>query len=185
MNETIGVIMKRRSIRKYKPDQVPDEDLRTILECGLHAPSAMNQQKWHFTVLQDKRIIERIGNIMRERMLKSGNERMVERARAGFVPFHGAPTLIIITADPQARFIEIDCGAAAENMALAAEALGYGSCLMASPGSLLSGAEGEGLRKELGIPEGYVHVISVALGYKDCETPAPQPRKPDLVNYVR
>lgn len=185
MNETLETIKRRRSIRKYKPEQIPDADLEAIVECGLYAPSAVNQQKWHFTVLQDRRIIERMGNIMRERMLKSGNERMVERARAGFVPFHGAPTLVIITADPQARFIEIDCGAAAENLALAAEALGYGSCLMASPGGVLSGPEAEELRKELGIPDGYVHVISVALGYKDCETPAPQPRKPGLVNYVR
>lgn len=184
VNDAVEVIKRRRSIRKYKPDQVPEADLQAIVECGLLAPSAMNQQKWHFTVIRDRQVIEKMGNVMRERMLQSGNERLIARARSGMSPFHGAPALVMITADPRVRFIEIDCGAAAENLALAAEALGIGSCLMAAPGVALEGPEGDPMRRDLGIPDSYVHMISVVLGYKDCETPAPQPRKPGIVNYV-
>ena len=186
MNETLEVIKSRRSIRKYKAEQVQDSELQAILECALYAPSAMNQQKWHFTVIQDKRVLKRMCDIMKEDMMRSGNERLVARAgAAGFSPFHNAPTLVLISADPKGRFIEIDCGAAAENIALAAEALNIGSCLMTSPGTLFVSAEGGELKKELGIPEGYGYVCTVALGYKDCENPVPQPRKMDLVNYVK
>lgn len=184
MNEAIQVIMRRRSIRKYKPDQIPDADIQTIVECGLLAPSAINQQKWHFSVVQGP-TLEKMANVIRQRWLQSGNERLVNRAKEGASPFHNAPTLIVISADPQARFIHIDCGCAVQNLALAAEALGIGSCVMAAPGGALEGPEGEEIKKALGIPEGYVHVISVSLGYKDCETPEPHPRKPDLVSYVK
>ncbi|MGE5579046.1 MAG: nitroreductase family protein [Bacillota bacterium] len=184
MDDAIQVIKRRRSIRKYKPDPIPDEALQTIVECGLLAPSAINQQKWHFSVVQGP-IIEKMAGIMRERWLKSGNERLVARAKDGVSPFHGAPALIIITGDPQARWIQVDCGCAVQNLALAAEALGIGSCVMAAPGGALEGSEGEEIKKALGIPEGYAHMISMSLGYKDCETPAPHPRKPDLVSWVK
>ena len=57
MNETIKFIKSRRSIRKYKEKQIEDSDVQTILDCAIHAPNAMNQQKWHFTVIQNKAML--------------------------------------------------------------------------------------------------------------------------------
>lgn len=184
MNEAIKVLKQRRSIRKYKPDPVPDDVLQTIVECGLLAPSAMNQQKWHFAVVQGH-TLEKMASVMRERWLQSGNERLVARAKEGASPFHGAPCVIVISGDPEARFIQIDCGGAVENLALAAEALGLGSCVMAAPSMVLESPEGAEIKKAIGVPEGYVHMISLAVGYRDCEIPAPHPRKPDLVSWVK
>jgi len=133
MNETIEVIKRRRSIRKFKPKQIPDEYLQEILECAILAPNARNQQKWYFTVIQNKETLDKMANIMEEGMLKSGIDFLAQRAKdPNFNPFWNAPTVILITADKTARFAEIDCALAAENILIAAESLGLGSIIMTS-----------------------------------------------------
>jgi len=185
MNETIEVIKRRRSIRKFKPEQIPDAYLQEILECAILAPNARNQQKWHFTIIQNKEMLNKMANIMKEGMLESGINFLVQRAKdPNFNPFWNAPTVVLITADKTARFAEIDCALAAENILIAAESLGLGSIIMTSTELLFKSEKGEQLKKELGVPEGYEHVCVVALGYKD-ENPPPKPRRKDVINYVR
>lgn len=184
-NETLNVINSRRSIRKYKSEQIGAAELQQILNAGLYAPSAMNQQAWHFSVVQSGPLLDKIKAVMKENLLNSGVAFFVERASApGFVAFHGAPTVVIISADEKAPHIQLDCGAAAENMALAAESLNIGSCIFTSSEHLFAKDKDGELKKELGIPEGYRHVCAVALGYKDCENPSPAPRKDDLITYL-
>jgi len=60
MNETLKVIKRRRSIRAYRPQQIADQELEAILEAAIWAPSAMNQQKWHFTVIQTRTCCRRL-----------------------------------------------------------------------------------------------------------------------------
>lgn len=55
MNQVIQTILERRSWRSYEARQIQEEQLEQILQCGLWAPSAMNQQSWHFTVVQNQR----------------------------------------------------------------------------------------------------------------------------------
>ena len=52
MRSTLDVIKERRSIRKFKPEQIKEEELQAIIEAGLYAPSAINKQSWNFTVIQ-------------------------------------------------------------------------------------------------------------------------------------
>ncbi|MBS7633031.1 nitroreductase family protein [Candidatus Bathyarchaeota archaeon] len=185
MNEIIRVIKSRRSIRKFKTSQIPEPLLNEILECALLAPNARNQQKWHFTVIQNKGMLSRIVNILKENMINSGIEFLAERAKnPDFNPFGNAPTIILVTADKTARFAEIDCALAAENMLIAAESLGLGSCIMASTEFLFASEKGRELKRELGVPEGYEHVCVITLGYKD-ETPLEKPRRKDVINYVK
>ncbi|MEM3617820.1 MAG: nitroreductase family protein [Candidatus Bathyarchaeia archaeon] len=185
MNETIEVIKRRRSIRKFKPEQIPDHMLQEILECALLAPNARNQQKWHFTVIQNKEVLKKMVDIIKENMLNSGIDFLAERARdPNFNPFWNAPTVILITADKKARFAEIDCALAAENILIAAESLGLGSLVMTSTEFLFISEKGKELKKELGVPEGYEHVCVVALGYKD-ENPSAKPRRKDVINFIR
>jgi len=128
MNETIRIIKSRRSIRRFKVVQIPDSELQEILDCAILAPNAGNQQKWHFTVIQNRSTLDMIAKMMKENMMNSGVEFLVERAKdPNFNPFGGAPALILITADKTVRFAEIDCAAAAENIIIAAESLGLGS----------------------------------------------------------
>lgn len=185
MNETLSVIKRRRSVRKYKPEQITGQELEAILEAAIWAPSAMNQQKWHFTVIQNKELLKEITEVARE-MMKAGPEFMAKRAAdPNFSPFFHAPTVIVITGDSQARFIQLDCALAAENIALAAESLNIGSCIMTSPELIFSTEKGQALLKKLGVPDGYKHVCTVTLGYIDGKRPEPKPRNKEVVNYLR
>ena len=185
MNEALQVIYNRRSIRKYKSEQVPEAELKEILTAAINAPNAGNRQQWHFTVIQNKAVLDKVKSVMKENMLNSGLDFMVKRAsEPGFVAFFDAPLLIIISGDEKSKFSGIDCGAAAENIALAAESLNIGSCLMTSSEFLFAGERGNELMKELGIPDGYRHVCAVTLGYKEGENPPAKPRNEEVINYI-
>lgn len=186
MNETIKVILGRRSIRLYKQKQVDEAALQTIMEAAIHAPSAMNAQRWYFAVVQDKALLDRMVEAVRENVMNSGPEVMKQRVSdPRYHTFYHAPTVVMIFADEKHRFGQIDCGLAAENIALAAESLGIGSCVMTSPGLAFAGSKGDELKKELGVPQGYSFVCAVALGYMDGEKPATPPRNRDVIKYIR
>ncbi len=183
-NETIQVLLNRRSIRKYTAEPVKEEDLKTILQTAIYSPSAMNGQSWHFSVVRNEKVLKKLQVTMKENMLRSGIEAVVRRAsEPGFVGFFAAPVIIFLSAPAEAHSAQIDCGIAVENIAIAAESLGLGSCIMTSS-ELLFADDGDGsLARELGFPEGNKHVCSIALGYKD-ENPPAKERKEGLVNYV-
>lgn len=185
MNETIRVIKNRRSIRKFKADQIPDAILDEILECAILAPNARNQQKWHFTAIQNKIVLDRMVRILKENMLNSGVDFLVDRAKdPSFDPFGGATTVILVTGDKSSRFVEFDCAAASENIMIASESFGLGSHVMAMTEFIFASKKGKEFKKELEIPEEYEHVCSIALGYKD-ETPPPRPRRRDVITCIK
>ena len=117
MNVT-EAIRKRRSIRKYKKGvTIPQEHLEVMLEAAMMAPSAGNTRPWEFVVVENRGILEKITEI-------NPYSRMLKTASAG----------IVICAKPETQtgicsgFWPQDCGAAAENLILQAEELGYGTC---------------------------------------------------------
>ncbi len=186
MNETIKVINQRRSIRKFKKEQIPESILREILNCALYAPNAMNQQKWHFTVIQNPALLDRMVNIIKTNIMNSGVDFLKQRASApDYHTFYHAPTVILISGDENSPFIQISCGAAAQNIALASESFNIGSCIMTSSAFLFASEEGNNLKRELGIPEGYQHICTVALGYKEGPHPPSPPRNKDVVHYIK
>jgi nitroreductase len=186
MNETLTVIKNRRSIRKYEAKQISDAEVQAILEAALYAPNAMNQQRWHFTVIQDKDMLDKMVGIIKENITNSGIEFLKERASApGYNTFHNAPVVVFITGDEKAKFMEISCGAAAQNMALAAASLNIGSCIMTSPEFLFASGKGNALKKELGIPGGYNFMCAIALGYTEGEKPPTPPRSKDVITYIK
>jgi nitroreductase len=186
MNETLTTIRNRRSIRKFKTDQIDYAELQMIVDSALLAPNAANQQKWHFTVIQDKEMINRLEFKTKENMIKSGHEIFSQRAnKPDYNTFYNAPTIILITAEEKNHFGYFDCGAAAQNIALAAEAQSIGSCVIGSSGFAFAGENLEELKKELEIPDGYAHVCTIALGYKEGPSPEAPPRKKEVVSYIR
>jgi nitroreductase len=186
MNETLIVIKNRRSIRKYKAKQIGDAELKAIIEAALYAPNAMNQQRWHFTVVQNKAMLDRFVSIIKENIQNSGIEFLIERVKApDYHTFHHAPTVVLVSGDGKAKFMEISCGAAAQNIALAAASLNIGSCVMTSPEFLFASDKGNALKKELGIPDGYNFICSIALGYNDGDIPVTPPRDKKVINYIK
>lgn len=177
MNETIKTIMSRRSIRAYKEEQLKEEDLKAIIDAGLYAPSAMNQQSWHFTVIQKKDLINKVNEACKVAMQRTNNP--------DFNVFYNAPTIIIVSGSDKAIAPKNDGSLAMENMFLAAASLGIGSCWIHAVTGLINTEDGKNLIKELGIPEGYSIVGSGAFGYKASESPAPAPRKEGTVNIIK
>lgn len=185
MNETIRTILNRRSIRAYKQEQIRDEDLQVILKAGLFAPSAMNQQSWHFTVVQNKETLQRINQTVRENFLKSGNERYEEMAKSeNFDVFYNAPTLIIVSGDEKAIAPQCDCALAMGNIFLAASSMGISSCWIHAITHLSNTEEGNSLISVLGIPQGNKIFASGSFGYAAVEAPAAAPRKENTVNII-
>ena len=186
MNETIKNILNRRSTRKFQQIQIKDEELETILNAGKYAPTAFNQQSWHFTVVQNKEILERITEVFRDVLSKCDNSFLVSLAKSkDFSAFYKAPTFIIVTADEKAHAPIHDATLALGNMLLAAESLGIGACWLHSVNLVFATDEGKKLKEELGIPEGYIPVGSGAFGYKDVKSINPAPRKDNTVNIIK
>jgi nitroreductase len=184
MNEVLKVIKNRRSIRSYLTTQLSKEDLELIIEAGIYAPSGHNDQPWHFTVIQNREIIQYISDKAKELMLKSDVDWVKRMGAAPNINLvHNAPTLIIVSGNKNALSPKTDCSAAIQNMLLASESLNIGSVWLGLV-SFFFKLEDE--VKKLGVPEGYEPYYGVALGYKAItkEIVAPK-RNLNVVNYIK
>ena len=175
MNEVMQTILSRRSIRRYEQRQLAEEDLQTILKAGAFAPSAMNQQSWLFTVIQNRAVIDSIA---------AAAGKALGRGES-FAPFYNAPTLILAFGQEGAISPVSDASLALENMFLAAASLGIGSCWINCVIDFFEGTpQGKAMRKTLGIPDGYRCIGSGIFGYP-AEQPQPKPRRDGTVNFIR
>ena len=181
MADVFEVIKNRRSVRAYKDEQIEDEQIEKILEAAILAPTARGEAPWHFTVVQNKEILEDINDSVLNILSNSGDEFLETLAESRVNVMHNAPTVIFVSAKSDATNMQADCSAAIENMLLAAEGLDIGSCWLGLVAIYFSVEEN---LKKLHIPEGYTPLYGVALGYK-VEPNEPNPRKDVLVNWVK
>ena len=183
MNEALKNIIERKSVRNYSPEPVCREDLKQIAEAGIWAPNAMNAQGWHITVVSDQALIQKMSEACRQGMLGCPAPPLQERAKnPDFHAFFKAPAVVVISAPSEAKFGMFDAGAAAENICLAAKALGYGTCVTASTGFMIDGDPS--LKGELEFPEGNEFVCAITLG-KEVEGPDDhvRDRKYEVISY--
>lgn len=153
--DTITAIMNRRSIRKFLPRAVPDDDLRTILEAGRQAPSAANRQPWHFVVVREE-----------------DQRRSLAEACSGQMWLADAGAIIAGVGKPEVndKWYPVDVAIAMQNMIVTATALGYGTCWI--------GAFEEAKVKEvLGIPDDLRVVALTPVGVPN-DKPDRRPRMP-------
>ena len=145
------VLLKRRSIRKYKDTPVPKEKILKILEAARIAPSASHKQPWHFIVVEEKETIKQL-------------------AKSEWAA--KAPVMIVGLADQEAspNWCINDLGIAFEHVALAATNLGLGTCWMGQTG------REDLIRRLLGVPEYLRPVAVMTIGVPD-EIPVPKERK--------
>ena len=173
-NAAIENIMSRRSIRNYKQQAVPREVLNQIMECGVYAPNAMNRQSWEVRIVENPELQAQI----KEAMAATGNERA-----AGC--FYNAPVWVFIAQDSTFPFAAYDCGLMAENMMLAANALGVGSVCLGSPVRfILDSPQKDAVLEKLGFSEGYELCLCISLGYPEGEKPEAKPRDMSKVKYI-
>lgn len=186
MNDIIQNILNRRSVRVYLEDQIKDGDLELILKSGLYSPSACNTQPWHFTVVQNKEIMKRLNIETKNIMINSDNELFSKMgSNESYDIFYKAPTVIVISGEKDSVKPETDCAAATENMLLAAESLGAGSCWIGLLAYLFKSNNAGEFINLLQIPPNYEPYYAITLGYKKYQNPKPQSRREDTVNYIR
>ena len=166
MNETLKVLKERRSVRKYKAEQIRDEELNAILEAGTWAPSGMGLQSAVMVVVQDPATIAKLSKANAEIQGKPGTD-----------PFYGAPTVVVVLADGTAGNWIQDGSLVMGNLMTAAASLHIGSCWINRAMEYFDTAEGKDLLKQWGLPETYRGVGNCVLGYVDGDLPAPKPRK--------
>jgi nitroreductase len=165
-NDFLELIKNRRSIRKFKVEQIKQDELEAVLEAGTYAPTGGGAQSPLIIVVQDKAVIEELVRMNAKIMGTSGN------------PYYGAPVIVLVLASPTIRKTYVEDGACVlQNMMLAAHAIGLGSCWIHREKEMFDTPEGKALLKKWGVSEEFVGVGSIALGYPDCELPAPAKRK--------
>jgi nitroreductase len=173
MNDTLRVLLNRRSIRAFKPEQITDEELDAVLKAGKYAPSGGNQQAALFVVVQDPQARQTIS-------------RMNQAVTGGDSdPYYGAPTVILVLADTTKVTPVEDASVALANMFNAASSLGLGSCWVHRTRQMFESDEGKALLRKWGVKGEYVGVGSCILGYPDGEPPQAAPRKDGSVVMVR
>ncbi|MDR1614723.1 MAG: nitroreductase family protein [Campylobacteraceae bacterium] len=187
MNIVIQNMLERRSVRKYKPDQISDEDLNIILEAGLYAPSAGSRQSAIIAVCQNAELNAALGKINKaaftgrnstETAYISKDQPSIADNAAIQSGFYHAPTVLTLFAPKNFLYSVADCCVAAQNIMLAAHSLGVGSCMVARAEDTFSSELGRRLQKEWGIDETYEAKIHVTLGYPaDAAPPTAKPRK--------
>lgn len=171
MNKTVSDLINRRSIRRYKPEQITREELETVLEAGKFAPTAKNLQSPIIVALQNKEDIAVLSKLNAAVMGSSAD------------PFYGAPTVLVVLADAANPNAVADGSLVMGNLMNAAYALGLGSCWINRAREEFAADEGKALLKKWGIEGDYIGVGNCILGYPD-EEPTAKPRKENYVYYV-
>lgn len=169
MNDTLKTLMERRSVRSYKPDQIPEDVLEQILLAGEYAPSGMGMQSAVMVAVQDPETIRTLSRINAEIMGTDGD------------PFYGAPTVVVVLADRRRGTCVEDGSLVMGNLLNAAFSLGVDSCWIHRARETYETEEGKALLKKWGLSEDYIGIGNCILGYSDQPLPQPKPRKEGFV----
>ena len=177
----IDAIMARRSIRQYKDTPVDRALLQKIAECGVNAPNAMNKQQWEVRIVDDPNYLNEVTELMKVDM-----PFFVKSDEPGFRNgFRNATAIIAVACpdDPMGMTL-INIGLMGENMCLAAQDLGLGTCVMVGPSAFLTSNEkAKPYLDRLGFSEGYKLRYVLGVGYPD-ETPDAKPRDLSKIKFV-
>ena len=173
MSEVINNMKTRRSIRKYKPDMIPEDVLNRIIEAGTYAATGMGKQSPIIIAVTNKEIRDKFSKMNAEIMGVDSD------------PFYGAPVVLIVLADKARPTYVYDGSLVMGNLMLAAHAEGIGSCWIHRAKEEFESAEGKAFLKSLGIEGDYEGIGHCVLGYKDGEEPKAMPRKENYVYCVK
>lgn len=184
VTQVFDAIYRRRAVRSYSDEPVSRVDIESLLEAAIMAPSATNAQPWAFVVLEGPDELVRYAREGRDLLASmsgdgvtaiEGNGLFQMVSAPGFELFHRAPAVIVIYATNAGAVAE--CFLAAQNLMLAAWAMGLGTCPVGLARPLF---ELERVKVELKIPPSWSHALAIAVGHPSGET-APTPRRAALV----
>lgn len=171
-NQTINDLLGRRSIRSYQSRQVDEATLQDIIETAQYAPSGMGRQPVHLVVIQDPDEIAALSKMNAAVMGVDSD------------PFYGAPTVIVVLADPSTPTAVEDGSLVLGALMNAAHALGVGSCWIHRARQEFDSPEGKELLAKWGVEGEWIGIGHCILGYPEGEAPAAKPRKEGFVTRV-
>jgi len=192
----LDVIYTRRSVRSFRTETIDKETIRGLLDAAVQAPTAMHMEPWAFVVVRDRAALRRYSDLAKRAWVadvdayRDGNVGAVRDAARAFAEqiaspdfniFHNATALIIICGKPVGPFVTADCWLAAENLMLAAAALGLGSCCV---GSALPALTAPDVRRELAIPDGYEVVAPIVVGVPADVPPVAVRKDPEILSWT-
>lgn len=172
MNEVLKCLEERRSVRKYKKEQIKDSELAQILRAGTYAPTGMGAQSPIMVVVQDPETIAQLSKMNADVMGNTAD------------PFYGAPTVIVVLADASRGTCVEDGSLVLGNLMNAAFSVGVDSCWIHRAREVFDSEEGKALLKKWGIAGNYIGVGHCILGYRDGALPAAKPRKENYIYRV-
>ena len=166
-NPVIDAILKRRSIRHYRGEPVDKSKINELLTAGMYAPSARNEQPWHFVVIEDRRLLEKIMEVHPYASMLSG-----------------AAFAILVCGDETLElskgYWSVDCAASTQNLLLAAHALGLGAVWL---GVYPREERQSGIREIFGLPS-HIHPFSlISVGYPAEDKPVPDRFREDRIRW--
>jgi nitroreductase len=166
-NPVIDAILKRRSIRRYSGKPVNKSMIMELLTAGMYAPSARNEQPWHFMVIDDRNLLDRIREIHPYASMLSG-----------------ASLAILVCGDEHLElskgYWSVDCAAATQNILLAAHALGLGAVWL---GVYPREERQSGIRELFDLPKNIQPFSLISVGYPQEEKPVPERFKEDRIRW--
>ena len=172
MNETLKVLERRRSCRRFKPDMISREDLEAIIKAGTYAPCGMGRQSPIILAVTDP---DRVREFSKANAAIMGAE---------MDPFYGAPVILVVLADKTVPTYQYDGSLVMGNLMNAAESLGLGSIWIHRAKEEFESEFGQKILKELGIEGNYEGIGHCAIGYRAEAPKEAAPRKSDYVYYL-
>ena len=166
--EVLDALKARRSVRRYLPEQIKEEELAAVLEAGTYAPTAMGRQSPVMVAVQDAADIA-IMRRLNQAVMGTDSD-----------PFYGAPTVVVVFGTPGGCGLE-DASLVMGNLLNAAYAVGLGSCWIHRAKETFETPEGKALMAKWGVPADMVGVGNTILGYAADPLPEARPRKENYV----
>jgi nitroreductase len=191
----LDAIYGRRSVRSYTGQTLDRSVVRALLDAAVQAPTAMHEQPWAFVVVQESLLLKWLSDHVKAMSAEQAqiafvrptphatalhSEFMQRLSDPDFDVFYGAGTLVVICARRTDPFVVADCWLAAENLMLAAYALGLGTCCIGGAAEALNAPQ---TKMALGIPADVTAIAPIVVGVQ-AGTAAPVTRaEPDVVSW--
>lgn len=177
ITDVLEAIRRRKSVKKFRLDPVPEETLRILVEAGIRGQSPLNVQDWHLTIITNPGIIEEIHReldkdvkfLLRWKRLLRFVARPLKHPEVVHMLQHfpvrwGAPALIILSSTYKSYSPEHDLGYVAQNICLAAMKFGLGTCVL---GSIIDFNRNKRLKELVRLPKGFKAFVGIEIGYPD------------------
>jgi nitroreductase len=182
-------ILARRSVRSYSAQKVDKVTISALLQAAVRAPTSIHQEPWAFVIIQDRVVLHDLSDRAKPIFIAQARQDSADLSddtldlfdNPDFNIFYDANTLILICGKTTTPFVPADCWLAAENLILAACAMGLGTCII---GSALPALNTQEVKVHLNIPDEFSVVAPIVVGYPDEEVAPTARKKPVVLTHI-